>query len=91
VIPAVEHEARSGPAPPAKAAPITRAASAASWSVTGLFVLLLLYSLHIAAEIVLPIVVALLLAMLLSPPLRVLNRIGIPVPLAAAIVVLLSS
>jgi predicted PurR-regulated permease PerM len=95
VIPAVEKEARSGPAPPAapappaKAAPLERGASAASWSVTGLFVLLLLYSLHVAAEIILPIVVALLLAMLLSPPLRALNRIGVAVPLAAAIVVLL--
>jgi predicted PurR-regulated permease PerM len=89
VIPAVDQESRSGPAPPPKAAPIARPASAASWSVTGLFVLLLLYSLHVAAEIVLPVIVALLLAMLLSPPLRALNRIGVAVPLAAAIVVLL--
>ena len=69
--------------------PVARARQAANASLTGLFILLLIYSLHVAAEIVLPIAVALLLAMLLSPPLRVLRRMGFPVPLAAGVVVLL--
>lgn len=78
-----------GPAPDARVMPTARARQAATWSLTGLFVLVLLYSLHVASEVVLPVAVALLLAMLLSAPLRGLRRMGIPVPVAAGIVVLL--
>jgi predicted PurR-regulated permease PerM len=75
--------------PEPRTVPVPRARQAASASVTGLFILLFVYFLHAAAAIVLPIAVALLLAMLLSPPLRVLRRLGFPVPLAAGVVVLL--
>lgn len=60
----------------------------ANRAMTGVFVLLFIYALHLATPIFLPIAVALLLAFILSPPLRVLSKI-LPVPLAAGIVVLM--
>lgn len=66
-----------------------RVGMSTSASLTGLFILALLYGAHIAADVVVPVAVAVLLALLLSPPLRVLTRLGIPTPVAAGLVVAL--
>lgn len=54
----------------------------------GLFIIALLFALHYAQALVLPVVVAILLTLLLSPCVRAQRRIGIPEPLGAGIVVL---
>ncbi len=57
-------------------------------ALVGLFVLAVLYTLHLAQAFILPIVLSILLDFLLSPVVRVLRRIGIVEPIGAAIVVL---
>jgi len=68
---------------------LPRGARSTNRALAGVFVLLLLYSAHIAAPVFLPVVVALLLTMLLSPPVRALSRIGLPAAASAGLVVLL--
>jgi predicted PurR-regulated permease PerM len=50
---------------------------------TGIFVLLLLYTLYFAADIAIPLVFALLLKLLLQPGVRLLGRLHVPQALAA--------
>ena len=59
-----------------------------SIAVTGLFVLALFYTLYFARAFVLPILLAILLDFLLSPVVRALKRVRIPVPLGAGLIVL---
>ncbi len=59
-----------------------------SVSLTLLLVLALLYTLYFARVFLLPLVIALLLAFLLSPVVRWLERLHVPTPLGAALVVL---
>lgn len=59
-----------------------------SVAVTGLFVLALFYTLYFARAFILPILLAILLDFLLSPVVRALKRVRIPVPLGAGIIVL---
>lgn len=59
-----------------------------SVSLTGIFILLLLYTLYFARSFLLPIVLALLLTFLLAPIVRALGRLRIPNGLAAALVIL---
>jgi predicted PurR-regulated permease PerM len=54
----------------------------------GLFVLAVFYTLHLAQDFFLPIVLAILLDFLLSPVVRTLRKVGIPEPLGAGIVML---
>jgi predicted PurR-regulated permease PerM len=54
----------------------------------GLFILALLYTLHLAKSFLLPIVLAILLDFLLSPVVRWLKKLGIPEPVGAAVLVL---
>jgi predicted PurR-regulated permease PerM len=54
----------------------------------GLFVLAVFYTLHLARDFFLPIVLAILLDFLLSPVVRALRKIGIAEPLGAGIVML---
>jgi predicted PurR-regulated permease PerM len=54
----------------------------------GLFVLAVFYTLHLAQDFFLPIVLAILLDFLLSPVVRALRKVGIAEPLGAAIVML---
>jgi predicted PurR-regulated permease PerM len=56
---------------------------------TGIFVLMLFYTLYVAAEIVVPVVFAVLLKLLLQPGLRQLGRLRVPAPLGAAIMIAL--
>lgn len=57
-------------------------------ALTGIFVLLLLYTLYFARPFLLPIVVATILNFLLSPVVRGLARLHLPQPLGAALVIL---
>ncbi len=59
-----------------------------SIAITGLFVLALFYTLYFARSFILPILLAVLLDFLLSPVVRALKRLRVPVPLGAGIVVL---
>ena len=54
----------------------------------GLFVLAAFYTLHLARDLFLPIVLAILLDFLLSPVVRALRKIGLAEPIGAAIVML---
>jgi predicted PurR-regulated permease PerM len=57
-------------------------------AVTGIFVLLAMYTLYFARAFLLPIVVATILNFLLSPVVRGLNRLHVPQPLGAGLVIL---
>lgn len=57
-------------------------------STTGLLVLAILYSLHAAQAFLLPVVIALFLAIVLNLPARQVRRLGLPAWAAAAIIVL---
>ncbi len=59
-----------------------------TWLVTGVLVLMVLYTLYFAATLLLPITLALLFSLLLSPPVRWLTHLCIPPPLGAALVML---
>jgi predicted PurR-regulated permease PerM len=58
-------------------------------ALVGLALLALLYTLHFAQAFVLPIVVAILLNLLLSPVVRILRNYRIPEPLGAGILIVL--
>jgi predicted PurR-regulated permease PerM len=75
---------------PAAVAPPEPAASAgrASGVVIGLFLLAVLYTCYFARALLLPIVLAVLFTLLLSPVVRVLKRWWMPEPLGAGIVLL---
>src|SRR5262245_29924084 len=60
-----------------------------SFAITGLFVLAVLYTLHLGQDFFLPIVLALFLASLLRPVVRLLRRIKVPGPIAPAVVLVL--
>jgi predicted PurR-regulated permease PerM len=60
-----------------------------SFSVTGLFVLAILYSLYFAADFILPIILAFLMSLFLLPFVRLLRKGGIPEPIGAGIAILL--
>ena len=55
-------------------------------ALVGLFVLSIVYTLYFARAILLPIVLAVLLAVVLSPPVKALARLRIPKPAGAALV-----
>lgn len=62
---------------------------ARSVSLSGIFVLLVFYTLYFAASLVLPIYLAILLSFALSPLVRGLQRLWVPAPLGAAVVLIL--
>ncbi len=53
----------------------------------GLFVLAIFYTFYFARDVLLPVVLALLLTLILSPAVRVLNKLRLPEPMGAAVVV----
>jgi predicted PurR-regulated permease PerM len=55
---------------------------------TGIFVLLLLNALYVAAEVLIPLVLALLFSLVFSPLVRSLERTRIPAPVGALVAVL---
>jgi predicted PurR-regulated permease PerM len=58
------------------------------WPQIGTFVLVAVAALHFARPLLLPLVLAVLFNLLLSPGVRGLGRIGLPLPLGAAVVLL---
>lgn len=59
-----------------------------SITLTGIFVLLVFYSLYFARDFLLPVVLAFLLTFLLAPVVRALHRIRVPETIGAALVIL---
>jgi len=57
-------------------------------AITGLFVLGIFYTLYVTRAVLLPVIIAALLSLLLAPVKRALQRLRIPGPAAAGIVVL---
>jgi predicted PurR-regulated permease PerM len=53
----------------------------------GLFILASVYTAYFARDVLLPIVLAILLALILSPAVRALKRIALPEPIGAAVVI----
>ena len=58
------------------------------WSLTGIFFLLVLYTLKLASTFLIPVVLALLLNFLFSSVIKGLSRFHVPAPLGAALVLL---
>jgi predicted PurR-regulated permease PerM len=87
-IPEFEREAPPLPAASASSAssdPLhVRSIRTATWT---LVLLAVAFTLHVAASLLLPILLAAVLALLLTPPVAALTRIGIPQVAAAAVVV----
>lgn len=59
-----------------------------SLAITGIFIILLIHMIYFAAPVLMPITLALLLNMLLTPAVRLFIRLHVPRPLAAAVVLL---
>ena len=59
-----------------------------SFSLTGLFILAIFYTMYFIRGVLLPVVLAMLLSYLFRPVVRVLTRIRIPPPLSAAMILL---
>jgi predicted PurR-regulated permease PerM len=59
-----------------------------SIALTGIFVLLVFYTLYFARTFLLPVVLAILLTFLLAPVVRGLEKIRLPGPVAAGLVIL---
>lgn len=77
-------------APPPTASPARfRTAELRSVAISGLFVLAVFYTLHLAQDLIMPVVLAMFLALLLQPAVRLLHRIHIRGPAAPGLVVLL--
>lgn len=72
----------------APATPVDVVASTTHVALRGLFLLALFYTFYFARSVILPVVLAMLLALILSPAMRALKRIAIPEPIGAAIVLL---
>lgn len=66
----------------------TVTALAPRWATIGLFVIALFYTFYFAAPVLIPITIAILLSMLLSPAVEWLERIRLPRAFASAIIVM---
>lgn len=72
------------------ATPVEVVASAPDVALKGLFLLALFYTFYFARAVLLPVVLAMLLALILYPAVRALKRIAIPEPLGAGLIVLVA-
>lgn len=59
-----------------------------AWSMTGIFWIMMLGVMTIAQGLIVPVISAVFVALIFSPVRRILGRLGIPAPLAAAIILL---
>lgn len=57
---------------------------------TGIFIVLAVYALYFARDFVLPVILAFMLALMLTPIVRFLRKRGIPEPVSATLLVLMS-
>ena len=96
---AAEHDDVSHPQPILQPAPQDNDSPAAAhrpassmgrygWAQIGIFVLVAIAALHFARPLLLPVVLAVLLNLLLTPAVRALRRIGLPLPVGASLPVL---
>jgi predicted PurR-regulated permease PerM len=67
---------------------VTGARSGRSFALTGIFVLMVFYTIYFAAPVLIPITVAFLLSMLFSPFVDRLEALRLPRPIAAALIML---
>jgi predicted PurR-regulated permease PerM len=74
---------------PPRATGVVKERAATDVVLTGLFVLAVLYTLYFARAVLLPLVLAILLTLILSPAVAALNKLRIPQPIGAAVVVAL--
>ena len=81
----LERDPLEPPNPPPQGPP--RETSPGRWATVGLFVLAILYTLHLAKALILPLVLGVLLSFVLAPPVTLLRRIRIPAAVASAVVV----
>lgn len=58
-------------------------------SIVGLFVLAVLFTLYLASDFFIPLILSLLMYLVLRPVLRLMAQIGLPAPAAATIIVLI--
>ena len=79
--PAITRETDSSPAPPA------RIRAETEWVLIGLFLLAVLYAFHLARALLLPVALAVLFSLLLSPVVKWLKRYHLPEAAGAAMVV----
>jgi predicted PurR-regulated permease PerM len=86
--PDVPPELEQAPGPAADEGILARV-DVARIATVGIFVLGVLYTLHLARSFLIPIVIAVLLDFLLSPVVRALKRLRIPEPVGAAILIVL--
>jgi len=75
------------PDPPIAAAPAAPTAPTASWALRALLVVALLFLLQAGKPVLLPITIAVIFTFLLSAPVRLLRRIGVPASVGAGLVV----
>ncbi len=88
----------SGDASPGDADIVAKTGLAPIWSdtrlirslLTGIFILALVYALYFARDFVMPVVLAFLLALMLTPIVRFLKKRGVPEALSATLLVLMS-
>jgi predicted PurR-regulated permease PerM len=85
--PHLENQARPMPATPMRNLPVANRSRADRIALIGLFSLGVLYTLHFARELLLPVFLALLLSLLLRPLVKALRRVGVPEMAGAALVV----
>jgi len=79
----------NAPLPAAVHAALGSASNLRSFSLTGLFVLAIFYTLYFAADFVLPVALALLMSLLLLPLVSLLSRMKIPEPIGSAIAIVI--
>jgi predicted PurR-regulated permease PerM len=75
------------PEPAPEAHVDAKLSGAPGFAVKGLFILALFYTFYFARSLLLPVVLALLFSLILSPAVRALKRVHVPEPLGAAVVV----
>jgi len=68
--------------------PIVTQVRTRTWAINGLFLLALIAALHLARELLLPVVVAVILHWVFLPAMRVMQKVRISAPLGAGIIVL---
>jgi predicted PurR-regulated permease PerM len=79
----------NAPLPAAVHSALTSPSNLRSFSLTGLFVLAIFYTLYLAADFILPVALALLMSLLLLPLVSLLSRMKIPEAIGSAIAIVI--
>ena len=73
--------------PGSKAEPLVDGRAAPRWAVVGIFMLLCIAAVALAREFLMPMMLAFLLTLVFTPLRRTLNRVGLPSPACAVLVI----